>query len=912
MIRLDGAVDFVSSLRTNTSLTYLDLSYNALGKEAGIVLGDAILDNRTLKHLLLCNNGIHAAACFSICQGIIENHGLKHVALDGNPIGEQGARALMMVPMFVGSRCLITANHCNIGIKDPDCGRFDLSHPCDTYALPLHKPFERAKALALLRIVAQHPTYILAKAMYEPPSNPSKGNRSAGSGRLEPLDLVQVISTEKEASLEPHVKPLVDNLRRFIYLGNHVDEALRAFDASLAGTDEEEISIAACHSLLQSLGVHWHKTQVIEALRQYDVDGGGMISRDEFQLFLHQQLEISTNKLRDLIEEPIMALSSAKGQGGSAPRYVPPRTGTLHLIIIDGFVRKPIYRAVSSTDREHIYQVAKSSGDTVQMIGFSVQNIRVRLDECLQLYEAIYKETRNKIKSIVMLLPYMLDYTEAKQFVSMVTDDDRVELQQVRQGLGNILRPIFGQPNGYYALDLTRPLDVLCLSRLLEISQSVNLRRKYEKYMYLTQHHIALQGVGSGAGKQEPAMPALPGAGGEGGGSMPLWVGDVSQHGNWTCFRNELRDGLPIEITSEAFTPMPTRGLIEFDFHVGSYMDLLHSTTALMADKQHAAKDHGSASSMGGSKSSPERRTSSPTKATGAKGRAKSPVPSTAPTNAPRELLPLPDRRFLRILSQCCLVRHDDHQPLIHHLKYLKALGDATLQWDTLSSNNNSGVHILQVEDSMRLFLAMENFYDQLHTRHAQFQKSLRNEEVKVNVMNPVKSDAVGTASFHGGAKTGGGKLIQQAMAKAVSALPPLSPTTTGIATTQELTAASSSKSPKRKTMLKSPLSKSISVNAPPPNESALFQSTTATYVFEPEDPEILMEYRHPHLLTAAKQARALRNSISISLLTGETPALDTSALLPEQTPADTVTALNQLASTFKQDSGTSVTRQWV
>lgn len=37
MIRLDGAVAFANSLRLNTSLTELDISYNSLGKHGGEV-----------------------------------------------------------------------------------------------------------------------------------------------------------------------------------------------------------------------------------------------------------------------------------------------------------------------------------------------------------------------------------------------------------------------------------------------------------------------------------------------------------------------------------------------------------------------------------------------------------------------------------------------------------------------------------------------------------------------------------------------------------------------------------------------------------------------------------------------------------------------------------------------------------
>ena len=58
MIRLTGAYALCSSLAFNQSLTYLDLSFNALGTVGGLALGDALIENRTLKTLLLQTNSI--------------------------------------------------------------------------------------------------------------------------------------------------------------------------------------------------------------------------------------------------------------------------------------------------------------------------------------------------------------------------------------------------------------------------------------------------------------------------------------------------------------------------------------------------------------------------------------------------------------------------------------------------------------------------------------------------------------------------------------------------------------------------------------------------------------------------------------------------------------------------------------
>ena len=51
MIRLDSANQLCDAMRVNRTLTYLDLSYNALGTEGGLRLGSSLLENKTLKVL---------------------------------------------------------------------------------------------------------------------------------------------------------------------------------------------------------------------------------------------------------------------------------------------------------------------------------------------------------------------------------------------------------------------------------------------------------------------------------------------------------------------------------------------------------------------------------------------------------------------------------------------------------------------------------------------------------------------------------------------------------------------------------------------------------------------------------------------------------------------------------------------
>jgi Ran GTPase-activating protein (RanGAP) involved in mRNA processing and transport len=109
MIRLDGAIEFASSLSHNKFLRYLDISYNSLGIAGGEMLGMALLSNHCLRTLLISNNNINSTACFTICVGIEENYSLEYVNMDSNPIGVMGAKILMQIPVTSGSRVRVSA-----------------------------------------------------------------------------------------------------------------------------------------------------------------------------------------------------------------------------------------------------------------------------------------------------------------------------------------------------------------------------------------------------------------------------------------------------------------------------------------------------------------------------------------------------------------------------------------------------------------------------------------------------------------------------------------------------------------------------------------------------------------------------------------------------------------------------------
>jgi hypothetical protein len=127
----------------------------------------------------------------------------------------------------------------------------------------------------------------------------------------------------------------------------------------------------------------------------------------------------------------------------------------------------------------------------------------------------------------------------------MFSQGDYYDWIKLRATMGNVLRPAFGTPDGYYCLDLKKELDRACLSKLMDLSTTISRQKMLGNPI---------------DGTPSQSMKLL---------NQDGLIGDTSQKGNWGCFRNEFFQGQNIEITPELFIPMPTRGQLEFDFVSG-------------------------------------------------------------------------------------------------------------------------------------------------------------------------------------------------------------------------------------------------------------------------------------------------------------------------------------------------------
>lgn len=299
MMRLDSAVQFSQALAVNESLTYLDVSYNAFGNDAGCALGDALLDNKTIKTLLISNNGLDSKACFTICIGIQENLGLTRCNMDGNPIGEAGAKALMVLPSVVGTRVNVSANNCNTNIRDPSFW-FDQNYPCAEYELHLNDPFERAVCYMLLGLVACHQTLIMTRVFLETP-----GER--GQKKVEKLDLIQETFTDKCKYLDDSQLAILHNLYSLEAAANNTEEAVALFhkyDADESGAlDKDELKL-----VLADFGMVVDDDKIDDFIQTYDVDGEGLIELPEFLSFVKSQQLEAAMRVRDMTENMGMVI----------------------------------------------------------------------------------------------------------------------------------------------------------------------------------------------------------------------------------------------------------------------------------------------------------------------------------------------------------------------------------------------------------------------------------------------------------------------------------------------------------------------------------------------------------------------------------------------------------------------------
>eukprot|EP00727_Mastigamoeba_balamuthi_P002505 m51a1_g12251 putative nod3 protein (713) ;mRNA; r:154245-157031 len=87
-----GLQELAAALRSNTAVTSLNLSWNAIGDPGTAIVADILRENTTLTSLNLSYNGIGDKGARVLAEALGTSTTLKTLSLAGNAIGDEGAR----------------------------------------------------------------------------------------------------------------------------------------------------------------------------------------------------------------------------------------------------------------------------------------------------------------------------------------------------------------------------------------------------------------------------------------------------------------------------------------------------------------------------------------------------------------------------------------------------------------------------------------------------------------------------------------------------------------------------------------------------------------------------------------------------------------------------------------------------
>jgi Ca2+-binding EF-hand superfamily protein len=368
----------------------------------------------------------------------------------------------------------------------------------------------------LLEKVAIHSSLVVAKAAYE-----------GSNGKQTTINLVLTSMCEDDSYdlMDENHKHLISGYRRLLLAAEDMDLAERVFlDADLDGNnklDREELTLC-----LEDLGYPMEPETVDDIFTEFDVDFSGTLEREEFFHFLSTKVDETKARLTEILERYFYALAVTPQEV-----YTPPKTGILHMSIVNNFTDKGPKNVVTAIQQRYAFEQAVKTGDA-NLVSEFIQHTRLRYNEALGVYKAINAENGNMAAALSKVLVRMLNTSDARALLAKVTANDALKVTRVKQALGNAYHPLLGNCNGFYSLNLSQEMDRLCVTQLLEHSKVTNSRR-YKEFAF---------------------------------GCLDGKLGDTSQHGNWTSFRNEVYNNEPFQITSAAFIPMKRTGILEFDY----------------------------------------------------------------------------------------------------------------------------------------------------------------------------------------------------------------------------------------------------------------------------------------------------------------------------------------------------------
>jgi hypothetical protein len=205
------------------------------------------------------------------------------------------------------------------------------------------------------------------------------------------------------------------------------------------------------------------------------------------------------------------------------------------------------YRILTSFQCDQLVKLIRQLGtcpNLIALISSTISIVKLRFTEAVVLADIMLMETSDKIIVSEKVLLHMNDSNDTGHFLHTIFGENRQEVMRFKWEYGFLLKPLLGCPNGFYILDLSKDSHRKCFFKLLEINNHESERRTktFQKLLDKDKdnnddkdYHL-------------------------------FHLEDLSQMGNFFCFRNELFNGQPFTFTARFIHSLPTTGKLEFDF----------------------------------------------------------------------------------------------------------------------------------------------------------------------------------------------------------------------------------------------------------------------------------------------------------------------------------------------------------
>jgi hypothetical protein len=475
-----------------------------------------------LKELLVSNNGLDPMATFTICVGARECPSMTYLCLDNNPVGDLGMRAILTNVVYCGSRLSISARGCDFTAASSECA-YKRNDPTGAYDINLSNGFDRAILLDAMDSVAMHQSLAIEGFEYSYDSN------------ILDMELTRFDEKRSVETFDRHENQEIDALHRMhrTLSNDRVKSKLIATfierqhpgtqNQTLLGLYRDEAT-----DIIEGVGrVEYSESQFKTLFAYFDVcDDSTIITSFMFAQIIDKVEAEALLRIRDACHIPRFSVN--KG----VSRYVPPSVGRIKMKVLDTFVSRTDGYGLTNYQTHMMHRMSQNHADVSVGLTAVMQLFCVRCEEATNIFHILMESTGDPANALANILPCLTTSPDIRAIINMYGRNATTQ-RRLEQRMGNAYRAYVGPTDGFYHIDLRVSTDRLCLRKLMQISAVNSHRRKRDNR------------------------------------------GDISQHGDWSSFRNKhfLAPGVdgvgaPAEmlLNNAALTPMPSVGIIEFDF----------------------------------------------------------------------------------------------------------------------------------------------------------------------------------------------------------------------------------------------------------------------------------------------------------------------------------------------------------